>query len=358
MKTKNLLSFVALIALLLPISASAQSDWSENDDMYFSKKDRHKIYASVDNVEQSNLTVEQSEYAANHNFGSSTIQSTTAGSPTIQSNLDPEADNNQYFITDYSLKNKADNNVKTYSGINTNTGFNSGINIILSFGSTFRSPYGRYGYYNPYTDPFSPYYDPFYRYSSSNYYSSLGYNPWRYNNNYRYSNDYNNALHYSYYGYYAACLPNTYVNHVRNAERYRNSRKVISGTRSQGSTVRVNSRNATTVSKRPIKITGSNIKPNGRNSSRASYRKYPNSAQNRIADEASSKPKRVNTYNRSNTNWNNTTNFNRSNSNSSSRSSSRSPSYIRPGNRRTPASGGSGSRSSSGSSSRGGKKDY
>jgi len=351
MKIKNSLSFVAFIALLLPIGASAQSNWSENDDMYFSKKDRQKIYASVDNIE-----LEQSEYTANHNFGSSTIQSTTAGSPTVQSNLDPEADNNQYFITDYSLKNKADNTVKTYSGINTNTGFKSGINIILSFGSTFGSPYGRYGYYNPYTDPFSPYYDPFYRYSSSNYYSSLGYNPWRYNNNYRYSNDYNNALHYSYYGYYAACLPNTYVNHVRNAERYRNSRKVISGTRSQGSTVRVNSRNAT-VSKRPIKTTGSNINPNGRNSSRTSYRKYPNSVQNRIANEASSKPKRVTTYNRTNSNWNNTTNFTRPNNNRSSRPSSSSPSYNRPRNRSTPSSGGSGSRSSSGSS-RGGKRKY
>ncbi|MCF6361026.1 MAG: hypothetical protein L3J29_09725 [Cyclobacteriaceae bacterium] len=365
MKIKNLLSSIILVAFIFPQTVFGQSKWVENDDMYFSKKDREKIYASVDNLEQSSLTTEQSEYAASHNFNSPTVMSTTAGSPTVQPVGNADSDNNQYFIKDYSIKNKADNEVKTYSGINSNTGFQSGINVIFTLGSSFGSPYGRnrYGYYNPFDDPFSPYYDPFYRYGNSNYYASYRYNPWRYNN-YGYGNNNGFGNNNGYYNSANWCPTNGYTNYsnnVRNEVRYRNGRKIISGSRNASSTSR-SQPNRVATSDRPVK----NVNTNGRSSSRASrnsYRKYPNSAQNRSAYKPnSSTAKRANTYNRTNgnsnrsrSNWNNSSNQNRSNSyrSSGSSSGSRSSSYSRP------SSGGSrssGSRSSSGGSRSTGKR--
>ncbi len=361
MKTKKTIVKALLLAFLFPVIAFSQSKWSENDDMYFSKKDRSKIYASVETLE--NSLKGQSEYTANHNFESPTAQQ--AGSP--------DDINNQYFIKDYSLPKD-----KTYESVPTNIygsapSFNNRPNVNMAFGMGygFGSPY--FGnsfnrFYNPFNDPFSPYYDPFFSYNdpwnnNSFGYNSFGYNPWGYN---RYGSWGNNRFGYN--GFYNTanwCPTNGYTNYsnnVRNEVRYRNGRKVISGSRSASTTSRSN-RGA--VSNRPVKNTDGTVKTNGRSSSRASrssYRKYPNSVQNRAANNSNSRTNRVNTSNRtnrnsSNSNWNNNPNHNRSSNNyrsSGSSSGSRSSSYSRPssGSRSSgsvrPSSGGSRSGSSRG----------
>ncbi len=368
MKTKKLLSSVMLAAFLFPAISFSQSKWAENDDMYFSKKDREKIYASANNnLDHSNLTDEQSEYAANHNFGSPTVQSTSAGSPTVQPEGNPNDANNQYFIKDYSLPKD-----KTYESLPITTygntpSFNNrpNVNVMLSYGMGygFGSPYRGFNssnrFYNPYNDPFSPYYDPFFSYYDPWNYTSFGYDPWRYNgfgfrDNRFGINGYNSANW---------CPTNGFTNYssnVRNEVRYRNGRKVISGSRNASATSRSRS-NRVAISDRPAK-SSSSVKTNGRSSSRASrggsYRKYPNSAYNRTTNKA--RTNRVNTSNRTNrnsnsSNWNNSSNRSSNNYRSSGSSSgSRSSSYSRPstGSR----SSGSGSRPSSGSSRSSGRR--
>ncbi len=340
MKSKILLLLVVLTALgsLNPIVAQ------ENDDMYFSSRDREKLYASSYTNQSTSLNDDDDEYATNHNFYSSTLQSTTAGSPTVQSPGNVEDANNQYFIKDYSITNKTDNEVKTYSGINSNNGFHSGVNVIFSFGSFYGgSPYG-YGYYNPYNDPFSPYYDPFYRYRSPSYYASYRYNPWRYNN-YYYGNSYNNG----YYNSSNFCATTSYSNNVRNEVRYRNGRKIISGSRSSRSAVRStgNSDRGRAV------INKGKVSTNGRNSGNRSgntYRKYNGS--NRSSTRTQSNSNRSSSYTKTNSG------SGKSNVNRSTGSSSRSNSnYSRSGSRSSgstrskPSSGGS--RSSGSRSKRG-----
>ncbi len=373
MKTKNLFSSTLLLAFIFPITLFGQSKWAENDDMYFSKKDRAKIYASVNSVAHS--TTEQSDYAANHNFNSPTVQSASAGSPTVQMNGSAEDANNQYFIKDYSLPKD-----KTYESVPINTygnmqSFNNrpNVNVAFGMGYGFGSPYfGNNRFYNPYNDPFSPFYDPFFNYNDPWNNASFGYDPWGYNRfgswgNNRFGSWGNNRFGINRY-YNAAnwCPTNGYTNYssnVRNEVRYRNGRKVISGSRSSA-TRRASSNVAS--SDRPVKPTGSSVGTNGRSSNRGtrnSYRKYPNSAQNRNSINSSSRTKRASTYNRTNRNstnnsLNNNSNSNRSNRSNSYRSSgsssgSRSSSYSRP------SSGGSrssGSRPSSGGRSSGGRK--
>ncbi len=375
MKTKKLLSNAILIAFLFPIVVVGQSKWAENDDMYFSRKDRTKIYASVENLDHSAITAEQSEYAANHNFNSPTMQSATAGSPTVQTAGNAEDANNQYFIKDYSLPKD-----KTYESVPINTygniqSFNNrpNVNVAFGMGYGFGSPY--FGnsfnnrFYNPYNDPFNPYYDPFFNYNDPWNYASFGHNPWGYNrfgswggNNRFGVNRYYNSANW--------CPTNGYTNYssnVRNEVRYRNGRKVISGSRS--SATRRSSSNLAS-SDRPVKSTGSSVGTNGRSSNRGtrnSYRKYPNSAQNRSSINSNSGAKRGNTYNRTNrnsnsNNWNNNSNSNRSNSNrsnsyrsSGSSSGSRSSSFSKPSNGGS-RSGGSSRPSSSGRSGGGRKR--
>lgn len=352
MKIKKLLSGVLLATFLFPISLFAQNNWAENDDMYFSKKDREKLFASAETFE--NSLESQSEYTASNNLESSASPQ-EAGA---------DADNNQYFIKDYSLKNKADNEVKTYSGINTNTGFQSGFNAMSAFGSYGQAGRWTHGYCNPHNDPSSPFFDL----------SKASYNPWNYNafrydltNYYVYKyNPWNPTSYYGYNGnsnYSNNYIATSYSNNVGKGVKYRNGRKIISGSRNTDRISKL--RSSGDISERPVKDSGTSVNTGGRSSSkvsRISYRKYPNSVQNRIADEASSRPKRVNTYsktnsNSNNTNWSNSSNFNRSNSyrSSGSSSGSRSSSYSRP---KISSPSGSGSRSSSGSSSgRGGKRN-
>jgi len=382
MKTKKIVSNAILIAFLFPITLFGQSKWIENDDMYFSKKDREKVYASTSSVEHSNT--EQSDYAANHNFNSPTMQSASAGSPTVQMNGNAEDANNQYFIKDYSLPKD-----KTYESVPINTygnmqSFNNRPNVNVGFGMGygFGSPYfgnsfNRFN--NPYNDPFSPYYDPFFSYNDP--WNSFGYDPWGYNRfgsfgNNRFGSWGNNRFGINrYYNSANWCPTNGYTNYssnVRNEVRYRNGRKVISGSR--GSATRRSSSNLAS-SGRPVKPTGAAVGTNGRSSNkrgtRNSYRKYPNSAQNRSSVNSNSGTKRANTYNRTNRNSNsnnlsNNSNSNRSNSNrsnsnrSNSYRSSGSSSGSRSSNFSRPSSGGgsrsSGSRPSSGSRSSGGRK--
>lgn len=326
MKSKILSLIVTLATIALTNELLAQ----EKDDMYFSRRDRAQLYTSTSYTTHSGSN---SEYAANHNFYSSTIQSTTAGSPTVQANGNAEDDNNQYFIKDYSIKNKTDNEVKTYAGINSNNGFYSGHNVILSYQAAY---YGRL--YYPLGDPFSSYYDPFYRYRSASYYGSYRYDPWRYNN-YEYGSNYN--YYPSYYNSSNVCVSTSYSNNVRNEVRYRNGRKIISGSR----TSRTINRTAENVNEgRAVKNTGSKVSTNGRSSNGrtdGTYRTYQSKNQSR-------------SYNRNNSN---SSNFNRNtntrNSNSFRRSGSSSPSksYSSGSKSSGSRSSSSGSRSS-GSSSR------
>lgn len=351
MKWKLLSLLVAFMAITLSNTVIAQ----ENDDMYFSRKDRKSVYASTSYTSHSSAN-ENSEYASNHNFYSSTLQSTTAGSPTVQSNAQEDADNNQYFIKDYSIKNKTDNEVKTYSGINSNNAFQSGFNIMLSFGSFYSSPYGRrYGYYNPYNDPFSPYYDPFYRYSSSNYYASYRYDPWRYNRDYGYG--YNSSYYNGYYGSSNVCVTSSYSNNVRNEVKYRNGRKIISGSRTSRSIQRGTEYSN---SGRAVINPGSKTPISGRSSNRGTknnkYRIYTGDSQNSGTNK--SKTNRSNSYFKSNSSNSNKSNVNRSSNNyRSSGSSSGSRSSYSSGSRSSGSrSSGSSSRSSSGSSRSSGKR--
>lgn len=244
--------YSVLLIVVLPVTLYAQTQWEEKDDMYFSKKDRAKQMASAAQYSPINST---NDYAANHNFGSPTLPSTTAGSPTVQGTTDANDINNQYFIKDYSLPKKT-----TYTEIPTNKYSRTpslrggpNVNVLFSYGSSFvfGSP-GFYGY-NPYLDPFSPYYDPFF----GSYYS-YGYNPWRYGsyNPYGYTYGYgasNSSCTYTTYG------TTSYARTVSNDVRYRNGRKVLAGSRASGKGVRSNGI-ASSTSDRPVKSNGKAIK--------------------------------------------------------------------------------------------------
>ncbi len=237
-----------VLIILLPWLGMAQGNWDEKDDMYFSKKDRARLMAqsAAESVYPGN-----SAYAANHNFGSPTLQSTIAGSPTLQPAKGTADDiNNQYFITDYSLpKDTTYATVPTQMfGSNTPSLRNSpNVNIIFSYGGGFG--YGRpyYGY-NPYNDPFSPYYDPFLA-SRYGYYNNFGYNPWGHNRFYTGYGYVNNVCPYPTYG------TTSYARNANTQVRYRNGRKVISGSRGSGRSSR---RNTTidNASDRPVKPIG------------------------------------------------------------------------------------------------------
>ena len=330
MKSKILSLLVLVSSMLISNNIIGQ----ENDDMYFSRKDRDKLYASMTSTNQSYSLNSGSEYSNNHNFNSPTIRSTTAGSPTVQTNGKEEDANNQYFIKDYSIKNKTDNEIKTYAGINSNHGFHSGFNIMLSFGSYYRYPY--FGsYYNPFNDPFSPYYDPFYRYYDPWYYTSYRYDPWRYyrSNRYRYNWSYYNSVS----CFYPTNGYTNYSSNVRNEVKYRNGRKVISGSRTSRS---INRTTENPNRGRAILNRESEVSTNGRSStttgSRNTYRKHLTNNQN--VKGYKSNTKRSSSYNRTNnksnrTNWNRNSSSNNSNRYRSSGSSSGSRSKISSGSR-------------------------
>lgn len=300
MKNQKLLSGVLLTAFLLPLSLFAQNNWAENDDMFFSKKDREELYASA-------AIAEQSEYTANDNLNSPTTQS------------DIGVNNNQYFITNFSLKNKAYNAVKTNSRINTNTGFQSSTNAAPNFGSMYYNS-ERCRAIDIQRDSTNTYFGLLYPYLTSinrGRYSS--YNPWTYN----YNNGYNRESNNSYYGN-NIYVTTSYSTNVDSESLHKKGGEIIGGRNSRPNTILAKTDKA-------IKNGGSSVNSNKKNSSiisRSSYRRQPNNAQNRFEEKA----KRGNAHNRTKNDWNNTTNFIKQSNYRSSTSSpySRSSSYNRP----------------------------
>ena len=369
MKNKQITLIALACSYLLGISAFAQlRKGVENDDMYFSKKDRELLYASG-STGTSDYYGDQSydsDYYASHNFSSPTVQSATAGSPTVQAGeYDEEADNNQYFIKDYSLPKEEKeyekivvNNYYGYGGTPYGYGWNSGITFSISFGSFYGYPYYGYGYYDPFFDPFYSYYyyDPFYRYYDPWNYAYYRYDPWRYQryNRYGYYNGYYNSssCFYPSHGY-------TNYSNVKNEVKYRNGRKIVSGTRS-GRTV---TRPAETTRSRGGVVDVSGVNTNGRtngtNPNSSTYRRSRSSSGTVNQSGTRSRTNSYNSNNRSNNSSYQRSNssYQRSNSSygSSGSSNSRSSGYSS-GSRSSGSSSGSSSRSS-GSSTRSRSRD-
>ena len=307
MKSKILSLLVVAIMMVMPNVTLAQ----EKDDMYFSRKDRAQMYATTSYTTNSSSAGDNSDYANNHNFYSSTLQSTTAGSPTIQVNGSAEDDNNQYFIKDYSIKNKTDNEVKTYSGINSNNDFYSGYDIIPSYQSQY------YGYLYKINAPYA--YNAFGPYRGLQYYLTrcgyrlghsnvVNYDGYYLDGSYSYPNQYQNSA-----GSY--CSVN-YSATVSNKVKYINGRKVISGAR----TSRTANRTAENVKgRREAKNSGSKVSTNGRSSksrTKGTYRVYQSKNQSSSSNRNNSNSSNLN----SNSNTRNSNSFRRSGSSSPSKS--------------------------------------
>lgn len=326
MKTKKIALLALALMYVFGVSTFAQvRKGVENDDMYFSKKDRELLYAS--NAKSTDYSSDQnynSDYYDSHNFSSPTVQSSTAGSPTVQEGeIDEDADNNQYYIKDYSIpkENKTTGTTVVnnyYSGYPSSPmfGYGSNLGFSISVGYFYGSPY--YGYYNPYYsyyDPFYRYYGPYYSFYDSWGYPYYSYNPWRrHRYNYGYSGGYYGGYYNSASCYYPTNGYTNYSGHVANEVRYKNGRKIISGSRTNRSVQRAdadyNGRGRT------VKVADPS-NPNGRSATdgksiRETYRKYRTNNSSTVSPNRNSN-NRSRSYN-SNTNRTNT-NWNRSNSN-------------------------------------------
>jgi hypothetical protein len=183
MKMKLLFTFA--VGLAAAFSATAQK--VENDDMYFTSKDRAKLKPTVSanakvqvarsaeaaptpEVETAiNPTDSYSARNVNPEY-STTTSSTTASKP-----------GGDYFIENYRPTGVNGNLNGNYSSTSTPSAYNSAAMAASTYGMGY-SPYSRYGYdgYNPYMG-MSPYYGSGMRMSMTyGYGSAFGYNPYMY----------------------------------------------------------------------------------------------------------------------------------------------------------------------------------
>jgi hypothetical protein len=209
MKTRIVL--VSVAAGLIALSASAQR--VENDDMYFTAKDREKSKAAE---AEASLSTYSTKSNKNKKFDEVAVQEDNTNPTDSYSarNVNPEyisrtnsevasEDESDYYDEDYASSSD--------DRFNYSNSYNNNINWARSswYANNFYSPYygGGYGMMNPYYDPWmmsSPYYGGYrsgwslsLSYGFGNYYSPFGYG---FGGGYGWGNPYSYYGYNSYYG--------------------------------------------------------------------------------------------------------------------------------------------------------------
>ncbi len=184
MKTKIILSF---LSMSIALAAAGQS--LENDDIYFSKKDRVKLEAARASESSSSYSASsrtskkeqlEDELTGNPTDSySSTNYSARQTNPEFAARQNAQTaanDNGDYFVNDYKYSTAS--NLNNF-GSNYSNWYNNSWYTPAYYGSSINSwntPY--YGYNNPY---YSPWYDPYWNYSGySAAYSYYNGNPYGY----------------------------------------------------------------------------------------------------------------------------------------------------------------------------------
>lgn len=365
MKTRTVL--VCLAASLLSYGAFAQA--IENDDMYFSAKDRAKlkalqgaeVTASAKEVKRQSSREEEQYINPTDSYSARSINPEFAARSQAEI---AQSDNEDYFVNDY--KYNTANNLN-----NWNNNFNSWYgnswyrpNYYGSSINSWNSPY--YGYNDPYMSPWgNPYWN------NNSWSASFGYhwgNSWNYGwgGNYNYYDPYYGGgwgpgwgRYSGYgYGYYPGSI--IVINNGSSGEGRRvvygksNSRgsSMVSG----GSSSYTGSRDRSTMVQTSNGQTSSGRVTSTQSSNRTRAEYYNRSWRTTSSSENTETPTQNTNQNRNTnrwSNWSNSSNDNGSNSNSSYQRDN-SPSYT-PSRSSGTSSGGSRSSGSSSGSSTGGR---